>query len=62
MINKVAVASANLNDVKGLSIYAQVKELYTWCIAPAKRISFQKGVHLAAIRLNNMKNKNEDQE
>jgi transposase, IS5 family len=66
LINKVAVTSANVTDAKGLkhvcpdqgAIFADKG----YCTQPAKRTAVKKGCHLAAVRRNNMKNKNADQD
>src|SRR6185312_10441379 len=50
-INKVAVTPANVIDAKGDKAY---------CTAPARKVATIKGVHLAAIKFNNMKTKNKD--
>ena len=66
MIKKVVVTSANLNDAKGLKhICPSQGAIYGdkgYCTGPTQRVAFQKGIHLAAIRLNNMKTKNNDQD
>ena len=66
MINKVAITPANVTDAQGLkhicpsqgAIYAD-KGYYT---APAREAAAYKGCHLAAIKKNNMKEKNADQD
>ncbi len=66
MINKVAVTPANVIDAKGLKhVCPNQGAVYGdkgYCTAPAKRAAAVKGVHLAAIKCNNMKNKNPDQD
>ena len=64
LINKVLITPANISDDKGLkhvcpnqgAIYADK----AYCSKSAKRITMKKGCHLAAIKKNNMKNKNSD--
>ena len=64
MINKVAVTPANVTDAKALrhvcpnqgAVYADKG----YCTAPARNTAFQKGLHLAAIKMNHMKSKNKD--
>ena len=54
MINKVAVAPANVMDAQGLknvrpsqgAIYADK----SYCVAPANQAAARKGCHLAAIK------------
>jgi transposase, IS5 family len=66
MINKVAITPANLTDAQGLkhvcpsqgAIYADKG----YCVKPAKQAAARKGCHLAAIKKNNMKDKNADQD
>jgi IS5 family transposase len=66
MINKVAVTPANLTDAQGMkhvcpsqgAIYADKG----YCPKPAKQAAARKGCHLAAIKKNNMKDKNADQD
>jgi len=67
LINKVAITPANVPDAKGLkhvcplqgAIYAD-KGYY--CTKGAKRIAAKRGCHLAAIKKNNMRDKNRDQD
>jgi IS5 family transposase len=64
LINKVAITPANTTDAKGFkhvcpnegAVYADKG----YCIKPAKELAAKKGVHLAAIKKNNMKEKNRD--
>lgn len=64
LINKVAVTKANLTDAKGFkhvcpndgAVYADKG----YCVKPSAIEAKRKGVHLAAIKKNNMKNKNFD--
>ena len=66
MINKVAITPANVTDAQGLkhvcpsqgAIYADKG----YCVKPAKQAAARKGCHLAAIKKNNMKDKNADQD
>jgi len=66
LINNVAVTPANVTDANGFkhvcpsqgAVYADKG----YCIAPAKREAKRKGVHLAAIKKNNMKEKNKDKD
>jgi transposase, IS5 family len=64
LINKVAVTPANVTDVQGfkhvcLSNGASYADK-GYCAAPAKNAARAKGVHLAAIKKNNMIGKNFD--
>ena len=64
LINKVAIAPGNETDAQGFkrvcptqgAVYADKG----YCTRPAVIASQQKGCHLAAIKKNNMKNKNYD--
>lgn len=64
LINKVAITSANTTDAKGFthvcpnsgSVYADKG----YCQRPAVDEARKRGVHLAAIKKNNMKGKNKD--
>ena len=64
MINKVAITPANITDAKGLkhvcpsqgAIYADKG----YCSKGASNIASYNGCHLAAIKKNNMKEKNKD--
>lgn len=64
LINRVAVTAANLTDAKGFervmpdsgAAYADKR----YCTAPAKLATDRKGVHLCAVKKNNMKGKNFD--
>jgi len=66
LINKVAITPANETDAKGLehvcpsqgAIYADKG----YCTKPAKVAAAKKQCHLAAIKRNNMKGKNKDQD
>ncbi len=62
LINKVAITPANVTDAQGFShvcpsngaCYADKGH----CTAPAKNAARAKGLHLAAVKKNNMKGKN----
>ena len=64
MINKVAITSANVIDSKGFkhaapnqgAVYADKG----YCDKNARQAALTKGVHLCAIKKNNMKSKNRD--
>jgi len=64
MINKVAITPANIIDSKGFkhvaphsgAVYADKG----YCDKNAKQAALIKGIHLCAIKKNNMKNKNRD--
>ena len=64
LINKVAITPANLTDARGMkhvcpnqgAVYADKG----YCIQPAKVTAMRKGVHLTAIKKNNMHGKNRD--
>lgn len=66
LINKVAITPANVTDAHGFrhvcpsqgAVYADKG----YCIAPAVREAKRKSVHLAAIKKNNMKDKNKDKD
>jgi transposase, IS5 family len=66
LINKIAVTPANLTDAQGLkhvcpsqgAIYADKG----YCTKPAKQAAAKRNSHLAAIKKNNMKDKNADQD
>lgn len=66
LINKVAVTSANVTDSSGFKhVCPSQGATYLdkgYCIGAAPRIAKAKGVHLAAIQKNNMKNKNKDKD
>jgi transposase, IS5 family len=65
-INKVAVTPANVTDAQGLKhVCPNQGAAYTdkgYCIQPARTIAARKGCHLAAIKKNNMKDKNRDKD
>ena len=64
MINKVAITSANVIDSKGFKHVAPNSgAAYAdkgYCDKNANRVALIKGVHLCAIKKNNMKGKNRD--
>jgi transposase, IS5 family len=64
LINKVAVTPANTSDGKGLKhVCPKQGAAYAdkaYCSKEAKRDAAKKGCHLAAIKKNNMKDKNKD--
>lgn len=64
LINKVAVTPANVTDAKGLKyVLPSSGAVYAdkgYCVAPAQIVAKNKGVHLCAIKKNNMKEKNFD--
>ena len=66
MINKVAIIPANVTDAHGLKhICPSQGAIYAdkgYCTVPSRRIAARKGCHLAAIKKNNMKDKNTDQD
>lgn len=66
MINKVSVTPANVTDAQGMKhICPNQGAIYGdkgYCTKPAKQVAARKGCHLAAIKKNNMKDKNADQD
>jgi len=66
LINKVAITPANTTDAKGLkhvcpdqgAIFADK----AYCTSPARKAAAKRDCHLAAIKKNNMKNKDRDQD
>lgn len=66
LINKVAVTPANVTDSSGFKHACPSQgACYLdkgYCVNPAPRIAKAKGVHLAAIKKNNMKGKNRDKD
>ena len=65
-LNKVAITPANLTDAQGLK-YVCPKQgaMYAdkgYCVQPAKDIAAYNNCHLAAIKNNNMKEKNKEQD
>lgn len=66
LINKVAVTPANVTDAKGLkNVCPNQGAVYAdkgYCTKHAKQAAAKRGCHLAAIKKNNMKTKNKDQD
>ena len=66
LINKVAITPANITDASGFKhVCPSQGATYLdkgYCINPAPRIAKAKGIHLAAIKKNNMKGKNKDKD
>lgn len=66
LINKVAVTPANVTDAKGLkNVCPSQGAVYAdkgYCTKRAKRAAAKRGCHLAAIKKNNMLEKNKDQD
>jgi len=64
LINKVAVRRANESDAQGLRhVCPKQGAVYTdkgYCLKPAKNWALRQGVHLVAIKRNNMQGKNLD--
>jgi IS5 family transposase len=64
MINKVAITPANVTDAKGFAhVLPKSGAIYAdkgYCTSHAKSTSARKGVHLCAVKKNNMKCKNFD--
>ncbi len=64
LINKVAITPANITDSQGFKhVCPKQGAVYAdkgYCTAPAKLAAIAKGVHLGAIKKNNMKDKNFD--
>lgn len=64
LINKVAVTPANVTDAKGMDhVLPNGGAAYAdkaYCVAPSKIAAARRGVHLCAIKKNNMKGKNFD--
>ena len=64
LINKVAVTPANITDAKGMGhVLPNGGATYAdkgYCVGPARKAAARKGVHLCAIKKNNMKEKNFD--
>ena len=62
MINKVAVTPANLTDAKGMRLVLPLQgAVYAdkgYCTSPSKIAAARKGIHLCAVKKNNMKGKN----
>lgn len=66
LINKIAVTPANVTDAKGLAqVTPSTGAVYAdkgYCTKPSQLIAKRKGLHLAAIKNNNMKDKNKDKD
>ena len=66
LINKVAITPANVTDADGLeNVCPSQGAIYAdkgYCTKPAKRAATKRRCHLAAIKKNNMLEKNKDQD
>ena len=66
LINKVAITPANVTDANGFKhVCPKQGAAYAdkgYCVGDAPRHARQRGVHLAAITKNNMKDKNKDKD
>ena len=66
LINKVAITPANVTDAQGFKhVCPKSGAVYGdkgYCVATSVREAKRKGIHLAAIKKNNMKSKNRDQD
>ena len=66
LINKIAITPANVTDAQGMAhVCPKQGALYAdkgYCVKPATLTAQKQGVHLAAIKKNNMKDKNRDQD
>ena len=66
LINKVAITPANVTDAQGFKhVCPNQGAAYAdkgYCTHPARAAAARKGCHLAAIRKNNMKDKNADKD
>jgi len=66
LINKVAVTPANKTDAKGMKhVLPSQGAIYAdkgYCTQDAQQIASKKSCHLAAIKKNNMKDKNKDKD
>lgn len=66
LINKIAITPANKTDAQGLKhVCPKQGAIYAdkgYCTQDAKKASLVNGCHLAAIKKNNMKEKNKDQD
>ena len=64
LINKVAITPANVTDAQGMKHICPTQgAIYGdkgYCTAPARTSAARRGCHLAAIKRNNMKEKNRD--
>lgn len=63
-VNKVAITPANLTDSKGLKYVCPLQGAIFadkgYCVGEAPEVAAQRGCHLAAVKKNNMKEKNHD--
>ena len=66
LINKIATTPANVTDAQGLKHVCPTQgAVYTdkgYCVSPATKVAAKNGCHLAAIKKNNMKGKNKEQD
>ena len=66
LINKVAITPANITDAKGFAhVCPSQGATYAdkaYCVAPAKQAAAKYGCHLAAVKKNNMKDKNKEKD
>ena len=66
LINKIAITPANVTDANGLAHVAPSSgAVYAdkgYCTKPCQIIAKKKGLHLAAVKNNNMKDKNKDKD
>ena len=66
LINKIAITPANITDSSGFKhVCPKQGAVYLdkgYCIGEAPKIAKSRSIHLAAIKKNNMKNKNKDQD
>jgi transposase, IS5 family len=66
LINKIAITPANVADANGLAHVAPNSgAIYAdkgYCSKPCQIIAKKKGLHLAAVKNNNMKDKNKDKD
>ena len=66
LINKVAITPANVTDAQAMKhVCPEQGAVYGdkgYCTAPARKAAKRKGCHLAAVKKNNMKGKNQDQD
>ena len=66
LINKVAITPANTTDAQGLAhVCPSQGATYAdkaYCVKPARQAVAKRGCHLAAIKKNNMKDKNKDKD
>lgn len=64
LINKVAVTAANVTDAQGFKhVCPRSGAAYAdkgYCVRPSVKEALRRGVHLAAIKKNNMQGKNRD--